>query len=177
MEMRLAALIEAIFVIMGTPDTTVRQCPLALDKWLDLIVGSRKAIDKATNKIKAIFSVTVSPIATEYLGCEINVAENYSCGWIGQSDLYKNRVQISLRGFVVIKNLFPTKQLGFLFGSFCISKYIPTSIKGFFVKLNSLHSLTMICIFTIMIKRMKFIDVVGHYIFLIVHCQETSMTK
>jgi hypothetical protein len=95
-----------------------------------------------------------------------------------QNDLiYKNRVQISLRGFVVIKNLFPTKQLGFLFGSFCISKYIPTSIKVFFVKLNSLHSLTMICIFTIMIKRMKFIDVVGHYIFLIVHCQETSMTK
>ena len=36
------------------------------------------------------FLVTVSPIATEYLGCEINVAENYSCGWIGQSDLYKN---------------------------------------------------------------------------------------
>jgi hypothetical protein len=35
MELRLAALIEAIFVIMGTPDTTVRQCPLALDKWLD----------------------------------------------------------------------------------------------------------------------------------------------
>jgi len=34
--------------------------------------------------------VTVSPIATEYLGCEIDVAENYSCGWIGQSDLYKN---------------------------------------------------------------------------------------
>ncbi len=31
MELRLAVLIEAIFVIMGTPDTTVRQCPLALD--------------------------------------------------------------------------------------------------------------------------------------------------
>jgi len=56
----------------------------------NLIVGSRKAIDKATNEIKAIFIVTVSPIAMEYLGCEINVAENYSCGWIGQSDLYKN---------------------------------------------------------------------------------------
>ena len=56
----------------------------------NLIVGSRKAIEKATNEIKAIFSVTVSPIAMEYLGCEINVAENYSCGWIGQSDLYKN---------------------------------------------------------------------------------------
>ena len=56
----------------------------------NLIVGSRKAIDKATTEIKAMFSVTVSPIATEYLGCEIDVVENYSCGWIGQSDLYKN---------------------------------------------------------------------------------------
>jgi hypothetical protein len=42
MELRLAALIEAIFVIMGTPDTTVRQCHLTLDKWLDLIVASRQ---------------------------------------------------------------------------------------------------------------------------------------
>jgi hypothetical protein len=42
MEMKLAALIEAIFVIMGEPDTTVRQCPLALDKWLELIVAPRQ---------------------------------------------------------------------------------------------------------------------------------------
>jgi hypothetical protein len=42
MELRLAVLIEAIIVIMGTPDTTVRQYPLALDKWLDLIVASRQ---------------------------------------------------------------------------------------------------------------------------------------
>jgi hypothetical protein len=42
MELKLAALIEAIFVIMGTPDTTVHQCPLALDKWLELIVASRQ---------------------------------------------------------------------------------------------------------------------------------------
>jgi len=31
----------------------------------NLIVGSKKAIDKATKEIKEIFSVTVSPIATE----------------------------------------------------------------------------------------------------------------
>ena len=43
-----------------------------------------------TKEIKAILSVPVSPIAMEYLGCEIDVAEKYSCGWIGQSDLYKN---------------------------------------------------------------------------------------
>jgi len=42
MELRLAALIKAIFVIMGTPDTTVRQCPFALDKWLELIVASKQ---------------------------------------------------------------------------------------------------------------------------------------
>jgi hypothetical protein len=42
MELKLAALIEAIFVIMGTPDTKVRQCPLALDKWWDLIITSRQ---------------------------------------------------------------------------------------------------------------------------------------
>jgi hypothetical protein len=31
--MKLSALIEAIFVVMGEPDTTVRQCPLAMDTW------------------------------------------------------------------------------------------------------------------------------------------------
>ena len=36
---RLAALIEAIFVVVGEPDTLVRQCPLAMDKWSELIVG------------------------------------------------------------------------------------------------------------------------------------------
>ena len=39
MERVLAALIEAIFVVMGEPDTTLRQCPLAMDKWLELVVG------------------------------------------------------------------------------------------------------------------------------------------
>ena len=37
--MKLAALIEAISVVMGKPDTTVQQCPLAMDKWEELIVG------------------------------------------------------------------------------------------------------------------------------------------
>ncbi len=37
--MVLAALIEAIFVVMGVPDTLLRQCPLAMDKWLELVVG------------------------------------------------------------------------------------------------------------------------------------------
>ncbi len=42
MKQVLAALIEAIFVIMGKPDTRVRQCPLALDKWAELIVAPRQ---------------------------------------------------------------------------------------------------------------------------------------
>lgn len=37
-EMTLAAMIEAIFVVMGEPDTSLRQCPLAMDKWRALIV-------------------------------------------------------------------------------------------------------------------------------------------
>jgi hypothetical protein len=38
----LAALMEAIFVIMGKPDTTARQCPLAMDKWLELIIAPKQ---------------------------------------------------------------------------------------------------------------------------------------
>ncbi len=39
MEQVLAALIEAIFAIMGTPDTSVCQCSLAMDKWEKLHVA------------------------------------------------------------------------------------------------------------------------------------------
>ena len=39
MEMALAALIKTIFVIMGKPDAAIRQCPLALDKWVDMVPG------------------------------------------------------------------------------------------------------------------------------------------
>ena len=39
MMMALAAVIEAIFTVLGQPDITKRQCPLAMDKSLDLIVG------------------------------------------------------------------------------------------------------------------------------------------
>ncbi len=42
MELVLAALIEAIFVIMGKPDMTVCQCPLAMDKWLELVVAPKQ---------------------------------------------------------------------------------------------------------------------------------------
>jgi len=54
MELVLAALIKAIFVIMGAPDTTVRQCPLAMDKWLDLVVAPKQrmlGLEIDTNKL------------------------------------------------------------------------------------------------------------------------------
>jgi hypothetical protein len=35
----LAAIIEAIFVVCSCPDIDVRQCPLSLEKWGELIVG------------------------------------------------------------------------------------------------------------------------------------------
>jgi hypothetical protein len=35
----LAAIIEAIFTVCGVPDIAVRQCPLSLEKWNELILG------------------------------------------------------------------------------------------------------------------------------------------
>ena len=35
----LAAIIKAIFLVCGTPDIAVCQCPLSLEKWFKLIVG------------------------------------------------------------------------------------------------------------------------------------------
>ena len=39
MERVLAALIELIFFVMGAPDNALRQCPLAMDTWLELVGG------------------------------------------------------------------------------------------------------------------------------------------
>ncbi len=40
----LAAMIEAIFVVMGEPDVVVRQSPLAMDKWLELVIGLKQTM-------------------------------------------------------------------------------------------------------------------------------------
>jgi hypothetical protein len=40
----LAATTEAIFLICGSPDITVQQCPLSLEKWFKLIVGPRQIV-------------------------------------------------------------------------------------------------------------------------------------
>jgi hypothetical protein len=43
-KMVLAATIEAIFIVMGEPDVTVRQCPLAMDKWFELVFGPKQTM-------------------------------------------------------------------------------------------------------------------------------------
>lgn len=44
MEQALAATIEAIFIIMGRPETHVRQCSLAMDKWEGMVVASSQVM-------------------------------------------------------------------------------------------------------------------------------------
>jgi hypothetical protein len=33
-----------IFVVMGKPDVAIRSCPLAMDKWIDLVIGSKQTM-------------------------------------------------------------------------------------------------------------------------------------
>ena len=40
----LAATIEGIFLVCGRPDISLRQCPLSLEKWLELIVGPTQIV-------------------------------------------------------------------------------------------------------------------------------------
>ncbi len=44
MKMVLAATIEAIFVVIDERDVTARQCPLAMDKWLELMIGPKQTM-------------------------------------------------------------------------------------------------------------------------------------
>jgi hypothetical protein len=58
MEQVLAALIEAIFAIMGAPDTSVHQCSLAMDKWENLhITPIQTMLGLVINTNRMIFSV------------------------------------------------------------------------------------------------------------------------
>ena len=57
MELVLAALIEAIFTVMGKPDTAIWQCPLVLDKWVEMVAGPIQTIlglNLDTNKIMVV---------------------------------------------------------------------------------------------------------------------------
>ncbi len=44
MKMVLVATIEAILVGMGEPNVTVRQYPLVMDKWLELVIGPKQTM-------------------------------------------------------------------------------------------------------------------------------------
>jgi hypothetical protein len=44
MKMVLAAMIKAIFIVMGKPGVAVSQCPLATDKWLELMIGPKQTM-------------------------------------------------------------------------------------------------------------------------------------
>jgi hypothetical protein len=44
MKMVLAARIKAIFVVMGEPDVAVSQCPLAMNKRLELVIGPKQTM-------------------------------------------------------------------------------------------------------------------------------------
>jgi hypothetical protein len=42
METVLATVIKAIFVVMGEPEVVARQCPLVMDKLLEVVIGPRQ---------------------------------------------------------------------------------------------------------------------------------------
>ncbi len=77
----LAALIEAIFVIMGKPDTTVQQCPLVMDKWLELIVAPKQrmlgliidtnnlTVGIPPNYIKEVLNLIITTWHLHHRGC------------------------------------------------------------------------------------------------------------
>jgi hypothetical protein len=44
LKMVLTARIEAIFVVMGKPNVAVMQYPLAMDKWLELVIGPKQTM-------------------------------------------------------------------------------------------------------------------------------------
>jgi hypothetical protein len=58
--MELATLIKAIFVVMGEPDTTVRQCPLAMDKWEALVIGVIRPVQTMLGLVVDTYQLTVS---------------------------------------------------------------------------------------------------------------------
>ena len=64
MKMVLASIIKAIFTVMGEPDTSLRQCPLAMDKWTALVVGEKQlALGLILNTRKLSVSITPNYLA------------------------------------------------------------------------------------------------------------------
>ena len=72
----LAAIIESIFVVCGRPDTDVRQCPLSLEKWGELIVGPRQII---LGLVVDTNEMTVR-MSDEYLSeVQVLITEKWNC--------------------------------------------------------------------------------------------------
>jgi hypothetical protein len=44
MKMVLAVTIKAVFMVICEPDVAARQCPLPMDKWLELVIGPKQAM-------------------------------------------------------------------------------------------------------------------------------------
>jgi hypothetical protein len=70
----LAVAIKAIFFIMDTPEVAVRQCPLAMDKWLELVIGPRQIMlgliintNKLTTAISHKYHINISKKYLAYL--------------------------------------------------------------------------------------------------------------
>ena len=96
MMMALADLIEEIFVVMGEPDTSIRQCPLAQDKWVEMVAGP---VQTSLGLILDTNRLTVA-IPSSYVS---NVREIINATW------HKNR-----RTFVVGEAQQLTGKLGHL---------------------------------------------------------------
>jgi hypothetical protein len=83
MKMVLAAMIEAIFVVMGKPDIMVRQCPLAMDNWLELVIGPKQTmlglinnINRLTITIPAKYLQEILNLLKTLLGTLIDIVSN-----------------------------------------------------------------------------------------------------
>jgi hypothetical protein len=68
----LAAVIKAIFLVCGEIDLELRQCPLLLEKWMELLVGPRQVIlglvvdtNKMTVAWPIIYSASQRPVERE----------------------------------------------------------------------------------------------------------------
>ena len=82
----LAAIIEAIFVVCGRPDTDVRQCPLSLEKWGELIVGPCQIIlglvvdtNEMTVRMSDEYLSKVKVLITEKWNCKKSSFASTTC--------------------------------------------------------------------------------------------------
>ncbi len=74
---KIATLIEAIFVVMGELDTTVRQCPLAMDKWEEFVIGP---VQTMLGPVVNTYQLTIG-IPSNYVNKDLSILNNtWHCG-------------------------------------------------------------------------------------------------